>query len=170
LGVKKRTASMASAARREMALSVIIALYIGIGLMSAAGSVAISQKVFSPKAEQIFFGLFRVPIAGFYVAFTAHFGTAGAWRLEAGAVAVLAVLGVLGSRVPVVLMLGYVLHGLWDVLHELHAHAGVDFDTSTVAEIPLAYGAFCATYDWGMAAYFYARRRQWRAAWGAQAR
>ena len=49
-----------------MALSVIIALYICIGLMSAAGSVAISKKVFSAKAEQIFFGLFLVPIAGFY--------------------------------------------------------------------------------------------------------
>jgi hypothetical protein len=150
-----------------MALSVIMALYVSIGLMSAAGSVAISKKVFSAKAEQIFFGLFLVPIAGFYLAFTAYFGNEGAWRLEAGAVAVFAVLSVWGSRVPVVLMLGYVLHGLWDLHHELHAHAGVDFGTSTVTEIPLAYGAFCATYDWCMATYFYTRRRQWSAAWRA---
>jgi hypothetical protein len=149
-----------------MALSAIIALYISIGLMSAAGSVAISKKLFSAKAEQIFFGLFLVPIAGFYLAFTAHYGNEGAWRLEALAVALFAVLGVLGSRVPVVLMLGYVLHGLWDLLHELHAHASVDFGTTTVTEIPLAYGAFCATYDWCMAAYFYTRRGQWSAAWG----
>jgi hypothetical protein len=33
------------------------------------------------------------------------------------------------------------------------------------SEIPLAYGVFCATYDWCMAAYFYTRRREWRAAW-----
>jgi hypothetical protein len=170
LGIKNRATITASAERREMALSVIITLYISIGLMSAAGSVALSQKVFSAKAEQIFFGLFLVPIAGFYLAFTAHFGNEGAWRLEAGAVAVCAVLGVLGSRVPGVLMLGYVLHGLWDLLHELHAHAGVNFDTSPVTEIPLAYGAFCATYDWCLAVYFYTRRRQWRAAWGAQRR
>jgi hypothetical protein len=147
-----------------MALSVIMVLYVCIGLMSAAGSVAISHKVFSAKAEQIFFGLFLIAIASFYLAFTAHFGNEGAWRLETGAVAVFAVLGVLGSRVPVVLILGYILHGLWDLLHELHAHAGVDFDAS--AEIPLAYGAFCATYDWCMAAYFYTRRGQWSAAWG----
>jgi hypothetical protein len=153
-----------------MALSVIIALYITIGLMSAAGSVAIAKKIFSAKAEQIFFGLFLAPIAGFYLAFTAHFGNEGAWRLEAGAVAVFAVLGVLGSRMAVVLILGYVLHGLWDLLHELHAHAGVGFGTSTGTEIPLAYGAFCATYDWCMAVYFYTRRRQWSAAWGAQGR
>jgi hypothetical protein len=146
-----------------MALSVIIALYLCIGLMSAAGSVAIVQKVFSTKGEQIFFGLFLVPIAGFYLAFTAYFGTVGAWRLEAGAVAAFAVLGLLGSRLPVVLILGYALHGLWDLLHELHFHAGVDFNIGRVTEIPLAYGVFCLTYDWCMAAYFYTRRHAWNA-------
>ena len=150
-----------------MALSVIIALYIWIGLMAAVGSVTLSKKVFSAKAEQIFFGLFLIPIASFYLAFTAYFGNAGAWRLEASAVAVFAVLGVWGSRVPVVLILGYILHGLWDLLHELHTHAGVDFGISTGTEIPFAYGVFCATYDWYMAVYFYTRRGQWRAAWGA---
>jgi hypothetical protein len=154
MGVKRCVATKARSERSEMALFVIIALYVCVGLMSAAGSIAISQKVLAPKAEQIFFGLFLLPIAGFYLAFTAHFGNAGAWRLETGAVAVFAVFGILGSRVPVVLMLGYVLHGLWDLLHELQVHAGT-------TEIPLAYGAFCATYDWAMAAYFYTRRRQW---------
>jgi len=150
-----------------MALSIIIILYLCIGLMSAAGSVAISRKVFSVKSEQIFFGLFLVAIASFYLAFTAYFGNEGAWRLETGAVAGFAILGVLGTRVSALLILGYVLHGFWDLLHELHAHGGLDFDGS--AEIPLGYGVFCATYDWCMAAYFYTRRRQWRGAWEAQA-
>ena len=154
-----------------MALSVIIILYVGIGLMSAAGSIAISRKLFSAKAEQIFFGLLLAPIAGFYLAFTAHFGNEEAWRLEASAVIVFAVLGILGIRIPVVLMLGYVLHGLWDLLHELRVYAGIEIvGTSTMAEIPLAYGAFCAAYDWCMAVYFYTRRGQWSAGWGARAR
>jgi len=153
-----------------MALSVIIALYIGMGLMAAAGSVAIAKTVLSPTAEQLIFGLVLVPIAGFYGAFTAYVGHAGAWRLEAGAVAVCAVLGVLGSRVPVVVLLGYGLHGLWDLRHALQAHAGLDFATRTVTAMPLAYGAFCATYDGCLAAYFSSRRRQWRVAWGAPAR
>ena len=55
-------------------LIVIVALYITIGVMSAAGSVYIAKSIFNPKAEQIFFGLFLIPIAGFYLAFTAHFG------------------------------------------------------------------------------------------------
>jgi hypothetical protein len=152
-----------------MALTVIMALYITIGLMSAAGSVAISQKLFSAKAEQVFFGLFLVPIAGFYLAFADYFGNADAWRLEASAVAVFAVLGKLGCRVSILLILGYFMHGPWDLLHELHVHAGVDFGTARGTEIPLAYGAVCATYDGSMAAYFYTRRRQWRSAWEAQA-
>lgn len=150
-----------------MALSVILGLYISIGLLASAGLVALSKKLLSAKAEQVFFGLLLVPIAGFYLAFTAYFGDAGAWRLEAGAMALFAVLGMLGCRIPVVLMLGYALHGLWDFLHEVHTHAGLAFGMGTWSEIPLAYGAFCATLDWCMAGYFYTRRRVWGAAWRA---
>ena len=73
--------------------TVIVALYITIGVMSAAGSVYISKSIFSAKVEQIFFGLFLIPIAGFYLAFTAHFGDKDAWQLESTAVAVFAVFG-----------------------------------------------------------------------------
>ena len=150
-----------------MALAAILMWYVIIGLVSSAGSVAISKKLFSAKTEQVFFGFLLVPIAGFYLAFTAYFGDAGAWRLEAGATAVFVVLGILGCRVPAVLILGYALHGLWDLLHELHAHAGMASGKGTWSEIPLAYGAFCATLDWCMAGYFYTRRRAWGAAWSA---
>lgn len=37
-----------------MALSVIIIFYAGIGLLAAAGSIFISQKVFSGRGQQIF--------------------------------------------------------------------------------------------------------------------
>jgi hypothetical protein len=69
-------------------LLVIVALYVTIGVMSAAGSVYIAKSIFSAKVEQIFFGLFLIPIAGFYLAFTAYFGDKDAWQLEATAVAV----------------------------------------------------------------------------------
>jgi phosphate/sulfate permease len=54
-------------------LIVIVALYVTIGVMSAAGSVYIAKSIFSAKVEQIFFGLNLIPIAGFYLAFTAYF-------------------------------------------------------------------------------------------------
>jgi hypothetical protein len=153
-----------------MALSVIFFLYVSIGLMSAAGSVFIARKLFSAKVEQIFFALFLIPIAGFYLAFTAYFGDPGAWRFEVAGVIAFAVLGLLGVRVPMALVIGYFVHGLWDVLHEMHAHGGVDvFGAQSATQIPLAYGAFCATYDWCMVVYFYTRWREWSAAWVARA-
>jgi hypothetical protein len=80
-------------------------------------------------------------------------------------VAAFTVLGLLGMRFAAPLIVGYALHGAWDLLHELHAHLGTDtFGGRTPTEIPLAYGAFCATFDWIVAVYFYLRRDQWRAA------
>jgi hypothetical protein len=151
-------------------LSVIITLYASIGLLAAAGSIFISQKLFSAKAEQIVFGLFFVAIAAFYLAFTGYFGDQGAWRLETGAVIVFAAFGILGLRLPAVLIIGYCLHGIWDVVHEIHAHGEVSLvGADEMTELPLAYGAFCAAYDWCMAAYFCTRRREWSAAWSGSA-
>jgi Family of unknown function (DUF6010) len=147
-------------------LIVIVALYITIGGLSAAGSVYLSKSIFSAKREQIFFGLFLIPIAGFYLAFTAHFGDNNAWQLEATAVAVFAVFGLVGVRVPFALMVGYLLHGLWDAVHEFNAHAGGSLlCLRQTTSVPLAYGFFCATYDFLMAIYFYTRRHHWHAAW-----
>ena len=41
-----------------MALSVIIVLYVCVGILAAAGSIFIAQQLFSAKAEQIFFPSF----------------------------------------------------------------------------------------------------------------
>jgi hypothetical protein len=154
-----------------MALSVIIVLYVCMGILAAAGSIFISQKLFSAKAEQIFFALFLVAIAAFYLAFTAYFGDQGAWHLETAAVIVFALFGILGLRLPVLLIIGYCLHGIWDVLHEVHAFDGTDlFGAHRLTELPLAYGAFCAAFDWCVAGYFYTRRREWNAAWKVRAR
>ena len=154
-----------------MALSVIIILYISVGILAAAGSIFISQRVFSAKAQQIFFALFLVAIAAFYLAFTAYFGDQKAWRLETGAVIVFSVFGILGVRLPLVLIIGYCLHGIWDIIHEIHVHSGTSlFGAQKITDIPLVYGAFCAAYDWCMAGYFYTRRREWNAAWKAHGR
>ena len=126
-----------------MALSVIIVLYVCVGILAAAGSIFISQKLFSAKTEQIFFALFLVAIAAFYLA----------------------------VRLPVVLIMGYSLHGIWDVIHETHAYGGDGhFSIRELTSVPLAYGAFCAAYDWCVAGYFCTRRREWNAAWTAHTR
>ena len=76
-----------------------------------------------------------------------------------------AVFGLVGIRVPVALIVGYSLHGIWDVLHEIHAHRGGDLFGGQVTDLPLAYGTFCAAFDWCVTVYFWTRRSQWNAAW-----
>ena len=84
--------------------------------------------------------------------------------------AVFAVFGLVGVRVSFALIVGYLLHGLWDAVHEFNAHAGGSLlGPPQTTSVPLAYGFFCATYDFLMATYFYTRRNHWHAAWSAKA-
>jgi hypothetical protein len=145
---------------------VIVILYAVIGFMAVAGAIFIARKFLAPKGEQIFFAMFLIMIAAFYLAFAAYFGAATAWRLETAVVVAFAAIGVLGVRLPLALIIGYPLHGLWDVVHELQAHgASSAFEPGELTAIPLAYGVFCAVFDFCIAAYFYRRRAEWGAAW-----
>ena len=137
-----------------MALATILLWYFGIGVLAAIGTVTISRRL-SPRTEQIFFSLLLLPIAAMYLVFAAYFGDGSALRHEAYAVALFAALGLSGLRIPALLMLGYALHGAWDLFHEVLLYHG----PTSLTTIPLAYGVFCAAYDWFMAAYFYTRRR-----------
>ena len=145
---------------------VVLVLYAVIGALAAAGTIFLARRFLGPKAEQIFYGMFLIMIAAFYLAFAAYFGVATAWPLEAAVVAAFVVIGIVAVRLPFALIVGYSLHGVWDVLHELQAHGGYSaFEPGRLTAIPLAYGVFCASFDLCMAGYSYARRKQWIAAW-----
>ncbi|TMG74212.1 MAG: hypothetical protein E6H75_12375 [Betaproteobacteria bacterium] len=148
---------------------VIMILYAVIGLMAAAGAIFIARKIFGPKAEQFFYGMFLILVAAFYLAFVAYFGNAAAWHVETAAVLVFAMISVFGVRIPIALIAGYSLHGLWDLLHELQAYGAYSaFEPGQLTAVPLAYGVFCAAFDVCIAAYCYARRAEWSAAWTVQ--
>ncbi len=146
---------------------VIVILYAVIGLMAATGCIFIVRKILAPKAEQIFYAMFLIMIAAFYLAFAAYFGVATAWRLETVIVLAFVAIALAGARLPFVLIVGYSLHAVWDLLHELQAHGASAFEPGQLTPIPLAYGIFCAAFDLCMAAYFYTRRAEWIAAWKA---
>jgi hypothetical protein len=149
---------------------VIVILYATIGLMAAAGAIFLVRKFLAPKGEQIFYGAFLVLIAAFYLAFTAYFESAEAWRVEIAAVVIFSLIGLFGIRLPIALIVGYPLHGLWDLLHELQAHgAWFGFQPEQLTAIPLAYGIFCLAFDFCMAGYFHTRREEWDAAWRSAA-
>ena len=146
-----------------MALAAILFLYLGIGVLAAIGTVTITRSQFSPRIEQVFYALLLIPVAAMYLAFVAYFGDYSALRLEAYAALVFAVLGLLGLRVSALLMLGWALHGAWDLVHEVVGRLGTaPAGVRSITDIPLAYGVFCAAYDWWMAGYFFSRRAVWR--------
>jgi RsiW-degrading membrane proteinase PrsW (M82 family) len=153
---------------RMIGFGVIVVLYAVVGLLAATGAVAITQKTLGPRAEQIFYGLFLVMIAVFYLAFVAYFGRDTAWRVETAAVVLFALVGVFGVRLPVALFVAYPLHGVWDLLHELDAQGYSLFGPGELTAVPLAYGVFCAAFDMYIAGYAYARRAEWSAAWMPQ--
>jgi hypothetical protein len=153
-----------------VALAIIMVWYASIRALAAAGSMYLSHRFVPAKHEGTLYGLFFIAIAAFYLACTSYFGNAAAWSLETIAVLAFAAMGCLGTRAPLVLIAGYALHGGWDLLHEVQAHTHVDlFGGREATKIPLAYGAFCATFDWVIAVYFAYRRRHWVAAWKSRA-
>jgi len=148
---------------------VIVVLYATIGLLAATGAISITRKIFGPKAEQVFYGLFLVIIAAFYLAFVAYFGNAAAWRAETVAVVLFALIGLFGVRLPTALVIGYALHGAWDLVHELQAQGAISaYYLGRLTAVPLAYGVFCAAFDVYIAAYAFKRRDEWSAAWAPQ--
>jgi hypothetical protein len=144
---------------------VIAILYVVIGLMAARGTICIFRKTLSLKSEQMLYAMFLFSMAALYLAFVAYFGAGTAWQLETAVVLAFVAIGLLGVRLPLALIVGFSLHGLWDLLHELQAHGGFSaFEHGQLTAIPLAYGFFCAAFDFYMAAYFYGRRVEWSAA------
>jgi hypothetical protein len=148
---------------------VIVVLYATIGLLAAAGAVSFTRKIFGPRVEQAFYGLFLVIIAAFYLAFVAYFGNAAALRGETVVVVLFALVGLFGVRLPIALVIGYALHGAWDLVHELHAQGAIStYYLGQLTAVPLAYGVFCAAFDVCIAAYAFKRRDEWSAAWAPQ--
>ena len=147
---------------------VIVVLYATIGLLAAAGVISITRKI-GPKAEQVLYGLFLVIIAALYLAFVAYFGKATAWRVETAAVVFFALVGLFGVRLPIALVIGYALHGAWDLVHELQAQGAIStYYLGPLTAVPLAYGVFCAAFDVRIAAYAFKRRDEWNVAWAPQ--
>jgi hypothetical protein len=153
---------------KTLGFIVIAILYVVVGIMAARGTIGIFRKIFTPKTEQIVYAIFLIIIAALYLAFAAYFEATTAWQLETIVVVAFAAMGLLGIRLPVALIVGFPLHGIWDILHELQSHAGYSaFEPGQLTAIPLAYGFFCAAFDFYVAVYFVQRRAEWKAAWKA---
>ena len=140
---------------------VIFLLYLVICLLSAIGSILVFRRVFQGRWEQIFWALFLVVIAAFYLSFAAYFeASTHAWHTEVIAVAVFLACAVGGLFFRSAIAVGYVMHGLWDLSHCL---SGASLSGLSITEIPLGYGIFCSTYDFTVACYLMISDTAWHA-------
>lgn len=150
-------------------LAVILLLYASVGVFAVVGSAVLTQRYLPARWEQAFYGAFLVAIGAFYLAFIAYFRAEQAWTVEVSAIALFCLLGLAGMKWRLLLIAGYVLHGLWDLVHELQALGGVAlFEAGSLTAIPLAYGVFCGTFDLGVAIYAVMRREAWAGAAAAR--
>jgi len=81
-----------------IAFIVILMLYITVGVFAAIGTAYVSKALLPPKFEQVFYAVYLVMIAGFYLAFTVYFGSEQAWRVESTAVLCFALIALAGIR------------------------------------------------------------------------
>jgi hypothetical protein len=130
---------------------VVAMLYVVVGLLGAIGSILIFRRIFQGRWEQIFWASFLVVIAAFYLSFAAYFrASTHAWQTEVVGAAVFLVCALIGMFFRPAVAVGYVMHGLWDLSHEL---SGSSLAGLSITEIPLGYGIFCSTYDFVVACY-----------------
>jgi hypothetical protein len=140
---------------------VVAMLYVVIGLFSAIGSIFVFRRIFQGRWEQIFWAFWLVLIAAFYLSFAAYFeASPHAWQTEAVAVAVFLVCAVAGLFFRAAIVVGYVIHGLWDLSHCLF---GSSLEGLSITEIPLGYALFCSTYDFVVAYYLMISDSAWHA-------
>jgi hypothetical protein len=62
-----------------LGLVVIVVVYAVNGLLAATGTISIVPKILTSKGEQIFYAMFLMMIAAFYLAFAAYCGVATSW-------------------------------------------------------------------------------------------
>ena len=148
--------------QEEFIGGLIIALLYGVvGFLGAIGSILIFRRMFTGRWEQIFWASFLVVIAGFYLSFAAYFQTSiDAWHTELAGVTFFLICAVAGLYSRPILATGYVLHGLWDLVHGL---AGTSLGSQSLTQIPLGYDIFCGTYDVTVACYLMMSDTAWHA-------
>jgi hypothetical protein len=146
---------------QHLGFALIVFLYANIAVFTVIGTVWLSRKMFEGKTERIFYSVFLIFIAVTYLAFNLHYGNEAAWEAELSAVAFIAALGFFSFFRTGVLILGYALHGIWDLIHELSQYLETSLIEPELTLIPLGYGVFCLVFDWAIAGYCYARRQAW---------
>ncbi len=144
----------------------IIGFVVGI-IIAIPGTIMPVRKFLSLRGEKIFFSLTLIPIALFYIGFSYYYGDLSALHAEIVGLIIFTVLALLAQFMASwILVVAYVAHGVWDVLHEVYVASIGGVIPWT--EVPAGYATFCLAYDLIIAAYVYQRMRLWNPAGSGQ--
>ena len=137
----------------------IIGLIIGC-VIAIPGTIMPVRRFLSLRGEKMFFSLTLIPIALFYIGFSYYYGDLSALHAEIVGLIIFTVLALLAQFLATwILVYAYVVHALWDLLHEVYV-AGIG-GVIPWTEVPAGYAAFCLAYDLIIAFYVYKRIPHW---------
>ena len=137
----------------------ILGLVIGI-IIAIPGTILPVRRFLGLRSEKVFFSLTLIPIALIYIGFSYYYGDLSALHAEIVGVVIFTVLALLAQFMASwILVVAYIAHGAWDVLHEVYA--GSVGGVIPWSEVPAGYAAFCLAYDLIIAVYVYKRMRLW---------
>ena len=135
--------------------STIIGLIIGV-IVAVPGTIMLTHKYLRPRNEKIFYSLTLFPIALIYIGFAYYYGDLTALHAEIIGVIIFLFFALLGQFLATwILVVAYIAHALWDVLHEIFVAGMGDIIPWTL--VPSGYAAFCLAYDLIIAIYIYKR-------------
>ena len=94
-----------------------------------------------------FYGILLAMIAGVYIGFAIYDGRRGQLLIEGGVALAFCALVLLGMwKWPILIAVGYFLHGVWDLLHH---------PFKLGARVKSWYPPACVIYDWLVGAFIY---------------
>ena len=140
-------------------LSTVIGSIVGI-VVAVPLTIVPTNRFLRPATERAFYSLTLIPIALFYIAFCFYYDDRSALQAEIIGVILFSALALWAYFTATwILIVAYLAHALWDLLHEVSlAGTGVDIGGTRV---PAGYAAFCLVYDVIIAFYIAIRSRAW---------
>lgn len=122
-----------------------LAIELGLGVLLAAALILLARRL---QAEKRHYGVVLLITAAYYVVAALLKGRTDALPLELGGLALFGVLGLLGMSRPILLVLGWAGHVLWDVLFHTGGQGGY---------VPDWYPMLCVGFDLFLAGYIAGR-------------
>jgi hypothetical protein len=140
-------------------VSTLVGLLVGV-VVAIPGTIMLTRRYLKPQTEKAFYALSLFPIALIYIGFTYYYADLSALPAELIGVLIFLILSLASQYISTKLLIyAYILHAIWDVLHEIFVKQLTDNLNWT--QVPIGFAAFCFAYDLIVAFYVYRSLGRW---------